>query len=400
MNDVYEAILYDCYQRLVNLEGIHKNGKTKSSEDRSRVVYLHEIIPYYIHVLTEQYDELDDNRITGYLLSCKQLIILYARIIKRNSNLNSMKLKNHIERLIRLLCRIEAETIESLRSDNPIIGLIDLDELLSDPNTCASLAISLASSIIEESMLHNASEIVLIGTFYVTNSGKKFHKLDCPVCRNRTVRPLDLCKVINRKLQPCKCMSEFDYSDSYIVTAFIDESNTSVPWDINGNERNVSRYSYIICRGVLSYESQICEDNIMTKGVVILNNMLPLHQVSEEAISKVLITLAYDLDFHKSVVIYTDRTGIANSWMLNNKNRRLMTLFHNVDVRCIPREMNTKADKLLSSRMHLNIPMATYKKLKNSNQRIEKLEARVKELEDERAKITGFVDLSTTEYKS
>ena len=68
-------------------------------------------------------------------------------------------------------------------------------------------------------------------------------------------------------------------------------------------------------------------------------------------LSQLLIT-----GFSGNVVIYVDNKKAKNTWDSLEENKRLQSLFESVNVRCIPREMNKKADKLGRNRAAANIP--------------------------------------------
>ena len=119
-------------------------------------------------------------------------------------------------------------------------------------------------------------------------------------------------------------------------------------------------YSYIICHGFLLAESQITEENVITKDVDYLEEKSSTDKVTEAAFFKVMLTLTYDYNFSGRLQIYTDNMSAVNKWKTVRKDLRIASHFENVTVSFIPRELNTVADKIGRTIVTLKVPTEIY----------------------------------------
>ena len=74
--------------------------------------------------------------------------------------------------------------------------------------------------------------------------------------------------------------------DHTCVTAFIDESIHSVAWDEQGHKGKAGIYSYIICWGNLSSESQITDKRVITDGVDYTGENEHIERITETAVGR------------------------------------------------------------------------------------------------------------------
>ena len=187
---------------------------------------------------------------------------------------------------------------------------------------------------------------------YITEKGKKYHLANCPYCRHNVHRQ-KVRHIIAESygLEPCQCVikeRERQEQENRFMTVFIDESVRENPCRILDPtlREYQSVYSYIICKGRLESEAEIEECNTVTTEAGLCDANMNNNQVAVEAISLVLIRLAFSLGFERNVIIYTDNYSAAESWDSDKKNKFLEGLFTSVNVICIPRRENKVADRI------------------------------------------------------
>jgi hypothetical protein len=164
------------------------------------------------------------------------------------------------------------------------------------------------------------------------------------------------------KLGPCKCISakneeKIDYNH---VTAFIDESIHPTRWNESGTTGKSGSFSYIVSWGKITSEKDIREETIIAKGIEYMRETEHIERVTEAAIGKVMIALAYDYDFSGTLQIFTDNKSAVQQWTSVGKNKKLARQFESVSVNFVPREKNVIADQIGRSKMCLCIPKEVY----------------------------------------
>ena len=305
----------------------------------------------------------------------------------RNPSCISSSLAQNMDKLITAVCRHEADMIGSLRLQETGGERIDIQSIFDLKKNRNRLGNTLVRTIIAEAINDKDNPIGFVPIFYITDTGKKFHRADCPYCKGRHLSATTQKMVENQKLTPCKCLSEFptvDDIDHTCVTAFIDESIHPVAWDEQGHKGKAGSYSYIICWGNLSSESQITDKRIITQGVDYTGENEHIERITETAVGKVLMTLSYDYEYIGQVRIFTDNKPASDHWSEVAKNLKLARQFLSVNVSFIPREKNRKADQLGRTRMLLDMPISAYNEAVKNKTRVKELEKRVKQLEAEK----------------
>ena len=381
-----EEILFNCYMKLADKKAAKKK-KVDFSKDKMLASGLASSTSLMLMRLAS-----DDIMLTAiekqkYVITAKGLYLQYSSIKGRNPSCLSYTLAQNMEKLIQAVCKHEAEMIGMLRLQETGGDRIDIQRVLEQKKNLNRLGNTLARTIIAEAINDKENPIDYVPTFYITDTGKRFHRADCPYCKGRHLSAVTQKMVENQKLTPCRCltaMAPLDDIDHTCVTAFIDESIHPVAWNENGKGGKAGSYSYIICWGKLSSEAQITDEKIIAQGVEYTGEHNHIEKITETAIGKVLVTLAYDYDYIGKVHIYTDNKPVANHWDEVTKNSKLAKLFLGVKVSYIPRERNTKADQLGRSRMLLNMPIDAYKEAVMNKNHVKELERKVKWLEEQR----------------
>ena len=147
--------------------------------------------------------------------------------------------------------------------------------------------------------------------------------MNCPYCKGRNLIPATYAKVENIGYSPCRCIENADRASErkdkveeevkashakQTMTVFIDESlhdNPWIKWDASLPKKQAS-YSYIICRGALKSEQEITEMNEISRNSCSANEAKSIIFSVIEAISSVLLKLAFQYHFQGEVIIYTD----------------------------------------------------------------------------------------------
>ena len=185
-----------------------------------------------------------------------------------------------------------------------------------------------------------------------------------------------LLMVENIGLKPCKCIgkespvAEQEKTNTSIVkhsaeqkkyvTAFVDESIRVNPWramDESIPEKQ-GLYSYIICEGIVTSEKMITEKNTLYTDVESTAEVHSTGEIAMEAIMAVLFRLVA-IGYQDNVLIYTDNMNAKDCWYKSAASKHLSKLFTGVTVCYIPREANSKADKLGRERAVMDLPAET-----------------------------------------
>lgn len=360
-----EEILLDAYHKLaegyLNGNKKKKNVSLKNDQNLTNGI-LGKVCMKLIYL--DEMTTITMAEIQSHLNSSKAMFVQYNQIKARNPAAVSGILENRMEQLVRAMARHEADMLVDLRNQEPGGDRIDIEEVFSEKKYYNRLGSTLARVVVRDAIKDNATSVGNSNaTVYITETGKKYHVKDCPYCRRWNLIATTKAMAENQKLTPCKCIAEkkaADEVDHSFVTAFIDESIHPVQWNENGSKGNVGSFSYIICWGHLDSELEISEKNIITKGVDYTAEHKKIERLSEEAIGKVMVKLAYDYDFDGDIHIFTDNMTAMENWSAVKQNSRLAKLFNSVTVSHISREYNKEADKLGRQITLLRMPTVTY----------------------------------------
>lgn len=381
-----EEILQKCYKKLAEKNAAKKN-KVEISKDKMLAAGIASSTSRMLMRLTSTDMMPTSMEIQKYITTAKGLYMQYSTIKGRNPSCLCPALSQGMEKLIEVVCKHEAEMIAALRLQVTGGDRIDIQSVFDRKKNLNRLGNTLAKTIIEEAINAKDNPIGSFPVFYITDTGKKFHRAGCPYCKGRHLSVATQEKVENQKLTPCRCLSELptvDDIDYTCITAFIDESIHPVAWNEKGNKGKAGSYSYIICWGNLSGESQITDKRIIAKGVDYTRENEHIERITETAVGKVLVTLAYDYEYIGHVHIFTDNLSAADHWDEVAKNSKLAKHFLSVKVNFIPREENRMADQLGRTRMLLDMPISAYNEAVKNKARVKALEKKLRQLENAR----------------
>ena len=360
-----EEILLDAYHQIREnyLNGNKKKKKVPLKNDQALIKGILGKVCLNLIYLAEM-DSLTMAEIQSYVNSSKAMFIQYNQVLARNPEAISAIFANRMEQLIEAVAHHEAEMLADLRVQEPGGDRTDIGEVFAEKKYYNRLGSTLARVIVRDAIQDLATKAgKSTMAVYITETGKKYHVKDCPYCRRWNLIQTTKAMAENQKLTPCKCIADqkaADEVDHNFVTAFIDESIHPVQWNENGTKGNAGSFSYIICWGHLDSELEISENNIITKGVDYTHEHKKIEQLSEAAIGKVMITLAYDYNFEGELHIFTDNMTAMQNWTDAQHNSKLAQLFKAVTVSHVPREMNKEADKLGRQRVFLCMPANAY----------------------------------------
>ncbi len=375
-----EEILYNCYLKL----GSEREAKASYVEralDKAAISGIMSKTSYVLMQLDESVLLMTDVR--KALISAKGLFAHYSLIKGRNPDCVYSSLIQNMDKLIRAMAKREAEMIDALNLQSPGEVAIDIQWFFDHKKKRNALGTRPAREIIDEAMKKKEDVIRFSNPFYVTETGKKYHRNDCPYCSGRILKPTNKAYIDHMNLKPCRCLSaeEKGNVDKSCITAYVDESIRRGGFDGINKKKKVGNYSYIIAWGKLRKESKITENRLITKGVGYIEESKNTSAVTESAIGKVLTYLAFELGYCGTVFIYTDNQSVVSTWNENIKNQRLSKLFYSVKVQYIPREKNKRADSLLRSRILLDLPMSSYDDVIKRLHTVEELEKKIEKLE-------------------
>lgn len=330
-----------------------------------------------IEVLSDSNSTTDSIR--KALISGKSIYGQYCRIIKGTADVQTPWLKEKMERISDLMADHEAKFVHLLRVENKCIADISLGKFYKSPQNIATICNDTSWSILQNFLFgikkeneQNKKKASIC--VYVTPSGSKYHKADCPYCKGRELKELYFETAVSSGYSACNCIVPSSKLQTVLkapsnaknhtlyMTAFIDESVRDNPWykyDASLEEKQLS-YSYIICRGHLQSEKEISAENILYRRAALSDSKTKkVEHGAFDAISRVLMILAFNMDYHSNVIIYTDNDTAAKQWKTSPANRGLSKSFSNIQVVKISRQRNHRADAAGRERAFLDVPRAT-----------------------------------------
>lgn len=357
-----EVILNNAYRMLVEMI----NATEKRQNEKNDKKLADSLLPKLCIALINIDEEVmvTKTQMIKHLKEAKTIFVHLCHIRARNPEIITNIFNVRLEQLMKAMARREADILDAVIEDNPDANLIDIEDMFKKRKCIKQLKCKLASDIclesIKEALLRKKSMV------YISKTGKRYHTQECPYCKGRELIEKTKCEAEKIHLTPCKCIAEAaakEQVDNNTVTAFIDESIHSVRWNEQGINGKVGSFSYILCRGKLQSEREISDVNTITKQVDYIHETTNVERITESAIGKVMLTLAFDNDFHGNLNIYVDNMVAYNCWHNNPVNSKLTALFQNVTVTHVRREWNTLADKLGKDMVFLCIPKETYRSI-------------------------------------
>lgn len=330
----------------------------------------------------------------------KMLYQKYCFQLKVNPEVDTTRLAQKMDELLHFIAACEADKLQLIREREVSGDKIDLEQLFAEDKHIRILLCKPIDTAVNE--IFSNKKYTVVGednaAVYMTASGAKYHRKDCPYCKGKNLMKATMLKVENIGLKPCKCIEKESVTTESLtesiatekvplemiveeaktegssqisiikrpvgqkkyVTAFVDESVRINPWramDESIPEKQ-GLYSYIICDGMLTGEALITESNTLYTGVKDVAEVRGTGDVAIEAIMAVLFRLTAT-GYQDNVLIYTDNIGAKDCWYKSAASKHLSKLFSSVMVCYIPREANRKADKLGRERAVMELPAET-----------------------------------------
>lgn len=302
----------------------------------------------------------------------------YCRIIKGTYDVQTSWLKEKMEGLVDLMADHEARFVHLLRMKYKGIADISLGKFYKSPQNIATICNDKSWSILQNYLLgilkdneDNKKKKKAPICVYVTPSGSKYHKADCQYCKGKKLKEIYFETAVSAGYSACSCIvplskqqivtgsADNSKNKTLYMTAFIDESLRSNPWykyDHSLDQQQLS-YSYIICRGRLQSEKEISAENILYRRAALSDSKTKhVEHGAFDAISRVLMLLAFNLNYHSNVIIYTDNNTAAKQWKTSPANNGLSKLFSDIQVVQIPRKKNRRADAAGRERAFADVP--------------------------------------------
>ena len=332
----------------------------------------------------------------------KMLYQKYCFQLKVNPEVDTIRLAKKMEELMNFIASYEAEKFQLIRKRQIAGKRIDLEQLFAEDKYIRILIGKPIDMVVKE--VFSDKKYTVVGedkaAIYMTASGFKYHRKDCPYCKGKNLIETTFSKVKNIGLKPCKCIErgpiiveqepcqclnddknigeliakktavedeikkvsivKRPVGQKKYITAFVDESIRINPWRAMDEKISEKQgfYSYIICDGMLTMESLIKESNTLYTAVKEVTTVGSTADAAIEAIMAVLFQLVA-IGYQDNVLIYTDNIEAKNYWYKSIASKHLSKLFSSVIVCYIPREANRKADKLGREWAVMNIPTET-----------------------------------------
>lgn len=361
-----EEILLECYDRMAN-KALKKAQKI-NPDDKQLVDGITKSCAKLLLTLDSSMNP-PMSELHSAVRKAKVIYIQFLSIKGRNPGVISNSLNNTMRRIIRSVCRHEANMISLIRTQETGGERIDIEEILCSKEGMSKLGNQLAKEVIKDAIndckkLSPMQQSLISHEYYITETGRKYHLKNCPYCKGKALVGTSNKMIKYQKLEPCVCVLKNKDIGNYI-TVYVDESIHVSKWNKNGVRGKVGSFSYIICEGDISCESDITNEIILAQGVDYAVESVHTERITETAIGKVMTILAYDFEFTGVVTIYSDNQSAVDRWKDSHKNSKLANNFSMVKVIHIPREKNKKADALCRNRMFLNVPMDVYNEIVN-----------------------------------
>ncbi len=321
----------------------------------------------------------------------------YCGLKRTYPELITNSLDNKVDQLLVQMSVQAAQYIERFRK-NEIGGTrINIESIFSENVNIKKLMNQPMDVILKDALSDRRFSIVskVDQNVYITQSGQKYHRANCPFCKRFKLTETTHSKVTNAGYEPCKCIGTTDKvhinlqnavstsADNLgkgVLSVFIDESIRNSYWatfDPTLADKQAS-YSYIICEGFLKSENQITTENTLYQNACLANEAQDTTYSAIEAISAVLLKIAFNYDFHGDVIIYTDNTGAVDNWYKVNRNQFLAEQFESVKITYIPRKQNKKADAVGRKVSFSSVPVEIIDLIKLKFENYSKLEEELK----------------------
>ncbi len=218
-----EQILYECYQIIAQ----QYQSSAKAVDKDTDKSLLRGIVPkasLSLMRLTEE-EHLPAEEIQENVICAKDMFMQYLAINGRNPSCISAGFSNLMERLVRAVCRHEAEMISLIRIQETGGNRIDVRSILQEKKNLRRLRGQLASTVVSEVIREPEERKEEDSVVYISETGTKYHRKDCPYCRGRYMSAATKTMAENQGLLACRCFREYETRiNRDNITAFIDES--------------------------------------------------------------------------------------------------------------------------------------------------------------------------------
>ena len=271
---------------------------------------------------------------------------------------------DRMNELMDMVGSYEAMQVAEFREKEIAGEKIRLNVLFQDPKCIRRLLETDVITVLSEA-LRDPRENDLFGIdtdLYITKTGNRIHKIDCPYCKNHQLYPVSRKKAENLGAMPCKCLAKRETSNEKevlsakekkelnrrMIKVFVDESvrkNLFYEYDETLPETE-GIYSYLICRGFLTSENEISPNNLLRERNGFSEIEKGTLNTTLDGIYDALSWIAFMLDFHGSVIIYVDNGSVVSHWEKRKSEIPINRYFSEVTIQTIPRDQNTKADRL------------------------------------------------------
>ncbi len=287
----------------------------------------------------------------------------YCSFVIGNPGGKTDQLKNRILEMLDKISEIEEHDINLYNKALQDGYELDLRTVLKKGLYIKELTLISMTDVIKHAIKDkNLGAVVEHVDYYVTPRGRRYHRKDCPYCRNKVLIMLTLQNEDNDKYGPCTCVKKmkpaFNQAEEKkkpsgqdkkrFITAFLDESRRDDPWKAIDKSctKKQNVMSYVMCEGYLQSEAEIYESNILEEDVYLSprkggNLNLSIH----ETFARIMIKAAL-MPYVQNLVIYSDNQSACEEWESIAYLELLSKQFNSVTIKYIPREKNKYADRL------------------------------------------------------
>lgn len=310
------------------------------------------------------------------LAQAKKLFNIYISVKRTGVCKVDKKYEEKLDKLLFKVCEFEAKRLELFLLRIPFGYKLNLEPVINNPQYMKMIFANPVDIILEK-YFKDEKLFEVYGPYEevvcITETGKNFHREDCPYCNNSDMLyEIKQSVAINYGLEPCTCIlkrrnhiDDMEKNDPNCMTVYVDESNRLNPWSYEGKNGICTQgsYSYYICKGNQSNESRLEDIYIVDKGTGSTDGSKGTTYITNEAIAFVLFKLKYKFSFDRNVKIYTDNQSVAESWRKDGYCEELSKLFQSVEILYVPRNHNKLADAIGREVSVLDVPTDVYNEI-------------------------------------
>ena len=373
-----KELIYDAYLKAFTTAKGKKISDSQYSQKRTELTKRIDRV-----LLTCKYSILDMDKRKAILYG-KNVYREYCGFVTANPAGKTAQIENRIHEMLEEIALFEEQEVQLYSESLGDEYELDLETVLNKSLYSKELTLIGITDVIRHAIRNKQINAIKVHQqYYITRKGTRYHKKDCPYCKNKNLIVVDIADQDEEKIKPCICIRGRSSSNKQsgpkkknkgFMTAFLDESRRDDPWKKMNPARTEKQniMSYVMCKGYLEDENEISEGNVIEEDVYLSpaksdNMSLAIH----ETFARIMIKAALDPSI-RNIIIYSDNQSACECWDNNVSLKRLAELFDSVSIEFIPRERNRYADRLGRAKEVIVVDKVEFSELMALKDRINK----------------------------